>query len=178
VIVPSRLPKIEDDCLPNLQAMMIQNLHPAEAFPDDVAPPRHTIKLRILRDTTCATLSSILRSHLDWRRLLTGPPKQHRVAGISDVFIHGEATLAFGDVLPNVISKPTATHARHIHLEKSAEQGEAGDIRLDSLIRALCELVLPHSMDRVILQRPRLAIRCDDSATLLAWLQEVHLSIG
>jgi hypothetical protein len=158
--------------------MMIQNLHPAEAFPDDEAPPRHTIKLRILRDTMCATLSSILRSHLDWRRLLTGPRKQHRVAGISDVFIHGEATLSLGDVKPNAVFKPTVTHARHIHLEKSAEQGEAGDIRLDSSIRSLCQLVLPPSTDRVILQRPRLAIRCDDSATLLAWLQEVHFSIG
>lgn len=175
MIVPSRLwdPKIEDDYLPNLRAMMIQNLHPAEVFPGDEAPPRHTIKLRVLRNTTCATLSSVLKSHLDWRKLTTGPPKQHRVPGISDVFIDGEATLTLGDVKSSASFTPTVTHARDIYLEKSAEQGEAGDIRLNESIRALCKLVLPKSGDRVILQRPRLAIRCDDSATLLAWLQEV-----
>lgn len=163
-MLPGRLvdPKIEGAAFPSLQAAMIQNMDP-------------TISLRVLRDTTVTTLSSILRGRFNWDSV-NGRTSRGRVAGINQVYIDSQATLSQGTGSPNAFFKPRASCVDHIHLANKVEQGGSdGEARrLKASIRALQTLVLPASNDAVDLERTQLTIRCDDEQSLFAWLKQVR----
>jgi hypothetical protein len=164
--------------LPNLRAILIQELDPVNQFLEDVKPPRYTIDLRIQQDTSLATISSILRYPLDWS-LADEERTRSRVLGITRVGVSGDAAFVCGNPGHNGLFTPISAGLRGLTLSADPEDALPNPERLETSARTMLQLVPcsniePQNVWGVPYQYPRLQILCDSREVVRFWLREVR----
>ncbi|KAJ9097774.1 hypothetical protein QFC20_006120 [Naganishia adeliensis] len=93
-------PNSVDAAFPNLRACIVKRKHfPYQRSNGEGSPPQYTVNLEVMKDTTLASLSSILRHPLRW--FLAGEPYRYNVAlGVASVKVASTATFSIRSCNP------------------------------------------------------------------------------
>lgn len=164
---------LDDTRFPNLRSKMIQELHPGSEFVDDDVPPLHTISLRINRNTSLATISSIIRYPLDWD-FLDRVAGRSRVLGITSVGIFNRAIFTLRNPDSDGMFIPISSGIRSAFVSRCTQHGAMEPQRTETCIRTLLQLLMPDAaLDNVTWMDHQLQIQCNDPEDVRIWLQEV-----
>jgi hypothetical protein len=129
---------------PNLRAIIEQEWSPPRN-PDRIFPPDYSVGLHIMRDTTLATLSSILAHQFLWR-YAARDTRRRCTRSISCVDIAAGATLSVGDVGVHRLFKPSQDSSLAIHIQDGAQRQ-----RVEISNQAIREMILaPQSAETLL----------------------------
>jgi hypothetical protein len=152
---------------------MIQNPDPSVTSALDDAGPLHTIRLQIIRDTSLATISSILRYPLNWASI-DRPAYRFRALGVTSVFVSGLATFTVGEAGPDRMFTPTSTVLQSVAIAQYAPFLAPAPARLKTCVLAISQLLSGNpSLGNATPERHQIDIMCQDPADVQVWLQEV-----
>jgi hypothetical protein len=158
---------------PNLHATIQQVVDPKNAYPDHVFRPRQTAVLQIWRNTSLATLSSLLRFPLDWD-LVDGQNTRGPVLGVTSAYVTSPATFIPGQPDHKGFFTPVSASIRDIYVWKR-DENEWEQERRETSIRTLSQFSSPDiPPEDETPGRNRLDIRCDEPEDAKAWLREVN----
>jgi hypothetical protein len=156
-----------------MHATIKQELDPKIVYPNHAAPPRHTSELNIWRNTSLATISSLLRYPLIWK-FVDGQLSRSPVLGVSSAYVNGPATLTHGQPDRHGFFTPISGNIRRIFVWK-LEGNEWEQARRESSIGALSRFSSPDvSPENITPDSHRLDIQCDEPEDTQAWLREVR----
>jgi hypothetical protein len=164
----------EAPSFPNIHAAIRQDLDPKMAYPNHVVPPRYTAVLQIRRNTSLATLSSLLRFPFDWE-FVDGQTTRSPVQGVSSAYVTSPATFTPGQPDHEGFFTPVSGNIRGIWLRKRDED-EWEQERRETSIRTLSQFSLPdvaREDEDGTLGRDRLDIQCYEPEDAKAWIREV-----
>lgn len=164
----------KDPQLPNLRATMVQQLAPdSQATLVEDQFPRHAISLQIFRNTSLATISSILRASLTWN-FSDGQNSRNPVLGITEATVWGSATFTLEDPDSGGFFTPTSAGLRIAFVSRFTEHGPTECQGIRNSIRTLLHLSSRGvSTEDTMPGKHRLNIQCDYPEDLRLWLQEV-----
>jgi hypothetical protein len=161
---------------PNMHATLKQELDPVKAYPNHTVPPRYTAVLQIWRNTSLATLSSLLRYPLEWE-FIDGQTTRSAVLGITSAYVSSPAAFTLGQPDNRGFFTPFSAGIRQISFWKGEEdEGEQRQQkRRETSIRTLSQLSSSDvPLEDKIPGRNQLDVQCDEPADAKAWLREVR----
>lgn len=146
------------------------------------SPPQYTLNLEVMKDTTLASLSSILRHPLRW--FLAGEPYRYNVAlGVASVKVASTATFSIGscNLYPSgILFESTQNEISRLSVRFQSDIGvpaRSGE-QVEACLQASSYFVLPTDSVTVGGRSFELRIDCEQTTTLEGCIRQVSFYLA
>lgn len=161
---------------PNLRACIAKDLNPAKIYPEYEIAPRFTAELQILKHTTLACLSPILRHPLEWRFYGHGGVTTYisRILDISLLTFAPKTSLSVNGN-QQTLFRPSAQDGLRTLKFESAPERPTIDV-MEACVRAVQAVphfLLPKEAGNSAQRKHRLTIVCERMLDLEIWKLQV-----